>query len=81
MPSQAIDEPDQERVDCLRTLSLDPVPGPFQDVATAQTGQGLGVVVDLRLDTWELQHIVDGTSDEHRWLVDDLTAPGCQQLP
>jgi hypothetical protein len=48
-PSKSVEEVNQEQVDCVRTLALDPVPCTLQDVAAAQSGQGLAEVLDLRL--------------------------------
>ena len=37
-PLQSLEEGDQQRVDGVRTLALDPMPGALQDVAATQAG-------------------------------------------
>jgi hypothetical protein len=48
----------QKRVDLPCTLALNPVPRARQDVAAAQTWQGLAEVVNLSLRSGEFQYVI-----------------------
>ena len=79
MPLKTLEPPDQQVVDVLGPLLLDPMPAPGKDVATPQPGQGLGEAIDGPLPP-------DGrpvalAADEQRRHRDRLAAPRLQVHP
>src|SRR5260370_35975077 len=55
--------------------------GALEDMAAAQAGQCLGIVVELRLRGGKAQHAVAAAGGEQRGLADRLAAPRSAQPP